>query len=425
MAINPYQTLAQMNPQAVRTVFDGELRRNAILQDIYTNLRAPETELTGDNRMSIPAGIYGSITARDLTGANNIRVFLKLPINANIIRGAGVAIGTEVAPQLRSGSLFRNNYRFVAQDEPGYGVDKLDASYLKVYQEHVKDLGPHARAQEGLDIRMAHLETYGWNLMAGATQNVCPAQWNRHFFVAGLRVDQQPVFHPNYATYTNRIVAAMNLASGGNGQFAATEDQMLKCTTLDQIAIFALRRRLFPLRGKRPYFVLTVSENTAAMFTNPKFSDSMGDRWLQVHQLNGDIAQTWNGIAGKFSSAVGYDIYVVIDERLPMLLPGGSASPYTLSPYYVWPTENDDRPLDNSRARDACILHGMGGVVNWEPEKIHNINWRWDYDLQRGYGYAGVRGIQQLQYDTSPAGATGATRIYSGSAIVVVARNRI
>lgn len=425
MAINPYNSLATMHAPALKTVFDGDLRRTAILQDIYTDLRAPETELTGDNRMSIPAGIYGTITAKDLTGANNIQVTLKLPINANILRGATVAIGTEVAPTLRGGRLYRNNYRFVVQDEPGYGIDKLDASYLSVYQEHIKDLGPHARAEEGLEIRMAHLETYGWPLMAGATATVCPAQWNRHFFVAGLKVNEQPAFHPNWATYTNRIVGAIDRVSGGRGQFTVTEDQMLKCTTLDQIAIFALRRRLFPLRGKRPYFVLTVSENTAAMFTNPKFADSMGDRWLQVHQMTGDVAQSWNGIAGKFSSAVGYDIYVVIDERLPMLLPGGSSEPYTLSAHYVWPTENDDRPLDNPHARDACILHGMGGVVNWEPEKLHNISWMWDYDLQNGYGYAGVRGIQQLQYDTSPAGATGATRLYSGSAIVVVARNQL
>jgi hypothetical protein len=326
---------------------------------------------------------------------------------------------------MRGGSLFRNNYRFVVQDEPGYGVEKLDASYLQLYQEHVKDLGPHARAEEGLEIRMAHLETYGWNLMAGATVNVCPAQWCRHFFIAGRRVDQQPQFHPNYATYTNRIVGAMDAASGGRGQFTVTEDQMLKCTTLDQIAIFALRRRLFPLQGKRWYFVLTVSENTAAMFTNPRFTDSMGDRWQHAHQMTGDVAQTWSGIAGKFSSAVGYDIYVVVDERLPMLLPHGSSEPYTLTPYYVWPTERDTRPLDNPKARDACILHGRGGVVNWEPEKLHNINWRWDYDIQKGVGYAGVRGVQQLQYDTSPAGATGATRMYSGSAIVVVARNII
>jgi len=414
--------MSTLSSQSVVVNYDKELRRNAILRDIYTNLRADPTVLNDDSRMAIPNGIYGTISSKSLAGANSVNVGLKMPLNGNILRGGAVAIGTEVAPVLRNGRIYRNNYRFVVQDEPGYGIDKLDAVPYDLYQEHVKDTGGHAAAEEGLEIRMAFLETYGWNLQAGATIALCPAQWNRNFFIAGLTVAQQPVFHPTWATYTNRIVSAMNTAAGGDGKFTSTESQMLKCTTMDQIAIFALRRKLFPLDGKRPYFVLTVSEVTAAFYSNPRFADTSGDRWQSVATMDGDKAQSWNGILGVFHSAVGVDIYVVVDERLPMLLPQGSAEPFGLGAFYVWPTEVETRPLTNPRARDACILHGKGGVVNWEAEKLHNIGWSWDYEQQRGYGYAGVRGIQQLQYDTVPVGATGATREYHGSAIVVVAR---
>ena len=422
MAINPYLPLSTLNSQSVVVNFDKELRRNAILRDIYTNLRADPTVLNDDPRMAIPNGIYGVVSSSSLAGANTVNVALKMPLNGNVLRGGTVAIGQEVRPVMRNGRLYRNQYRFVVQDEPGYGIDKLDAVPYGIYQEHVKDLGAHAAAEEGLEIRMAFLETYGWPLMAGATAALCPTQWNRNFFIAGLPVAQQPAFHPVLATYTNRIVSAMNAASGGDGKFAATESQMLKCTTMDQIAIYALRRRLLPLDGKRPYFVLTISENTAAFYSNPRFMDTSGDRWQNVANMDGDTAQTWNGTLGVFHSAVGVDIYVVVDERLPMLLPHGSAEPFGLAAYYVWPTEVETRPLTNPRARDACILHGKGGVVNWEAEKLHNIGWSWDYGQQNGKGYAGVRGIQQLQYDTVPIGATGATREYHGSAIVVVAR---
>jgi len=403
------------------TNYSRELRRKAVLRDIYTNLRAPEVIYEGQ-RMAIPNGIYGTIAPKDSNGANSIRVTLKLPINANILRGATVALNTEVAPVLRTGTLYRNNYRFVVQDEPGYGIDKLDAEPYRLYQTHVDDLSPHAQAEEGLEVRMALVETYGWNLMAGATANVCPAQWNRNVFVAGRTVAQQPAFHPTWATYTNRIVSAMDQASGGNGQFAQTAAQMLSGLVMDQLAIFGLRRRLMPLSiNGRSAFVLTISDVQAARFSNPNFADTLGNRWQNAAGLS-EKEQNWYGVLGVWRSAVGVDIYVVHDERLPTLLPSGSAEPFGLGAYYVWPTDNDDRHLDNELIRDASILHGRASVVNFEQEKMHYVKDDYDYELRNGYGYAGVRGIQQLQFDTTPQDTTGAAREYYGSCLVVLGR---
>jgi len=421
VALNQYNALPA--PSQIRK-YSLDLQRQAISKDIYVNLRADAVVYQHEEQMSIPNGIYQKISGGVMSGSNSVRVTFKETVNANILRGRAVAVGTEVAPATLTGDLFRNNYRFVVQAPPGYGEDRLDAEPYKLYETHVKDLSPHAAAEEGLEIRMAYLETYGWNLMAGSTVNLCPAQWNRHFYVAGVpTLAQQPAFHPTYATYTNRIVGAMNLASGSTGTFPQTAAQMLSGLVMDQLARFAWQRRVLPLviNGHQA-FVLSISDLQAIRFSNPNFVDTLGNRWVAMNNLD-EKTQNWYGILGRWASAAGPHIYVVVDDRLPSLIPTGTAEPFGLTPGYMWPTDLDLRNLDNPLARDASILHGKGGVVNFEQEKMHMISDDYDYNIRNGAGYAGVRGIQQLQFDTTPADPTGAGRIQMGSAIVVLGRS--
>jgi len=172
--------------------------------------------------------------------------------------------------------------------------------------------------------------------------------------------------------------------------------------------------------------VLTISQVQAAYFSNPNFVDTLGERWTSYARFaqSGDIAQNWYGVLGKWMSAAGADIYVVMDERLATLLPSGTAEPFGLTAHYMWPTDNDDRRLDNALVRDAMVLHGAGAIVKLEPEPMHYINDKYDYAIRNGYGYAGVRGIQQLQFDTTPVDATGVGREYFGSALVIGGRYR-
>ena len=425
MGVSLTTQLTNIDPTATVVKYSSELRRMAIPKDIYTNVRGDHIIYKGQ-AMAIPNGIYTKISAEDRSNANSINVILKLPIRANVIRGRGIAIGTEVAPQLRNSRIFRNNYRFVVHDEPGYGEDKLDAAPYKLYQEHVKDLSPHAAAYEGLEIRMALLESNGWSLQAGSTVNVCPAQWNPNFYVMNCPMLNQPAFSPVWATYTNNIVSSIDLAAGGNGlgssNFVQTNPQMISGNGIDSCLRWGHRRRLTPLTIEgRSAYVLTISMLQAQRFSDPAFNDSMGSRWIQYNQLSSEI-QKWYGIIGKWQSAVGADVYIVVDDRLPTLLPTGSAAPFGLTPGYMWPTDVDLRNLGTALVRDACILHGAGAVVNWDAEAMHLIQDDYDYQIRRGKGYAGVRGIQLLQFDTSPVDATGVSRYYGGSAIVVCGR---
>ena len=250
-------------------------------------------------------------------------------------------------------------------------------------------------------------------------------RWSRHWYVAGIpSIYNQPAFHPNLATHTTRIVGAIDTASGGNGLFAQTQAQMLSAKVMDDLARFAVDRKLLPLMvdGKQA-FVLTISMLNAVRFTNPDFAGTLGNRWLSQAQMQGMTPQKWNGIIGVWTSSAGVNIYVVVDYRLPTLLPSGTAEPYGLQANYIWPQTVDLRQLSNPIIRDASILHGAGAVVNWEPEKMHFITQDWDYGIRLGKGYAGVRGIQQLQYDSAPVDPTGAGREYFGSCVVVLGRD--
>jgi hypothetical protein len=345
-----------------------------------------------------------------------------MDLDGNILRGNTVALGREVSPVVKSGDIFRANYRFVAQDEPGYGENRLDAEWYQLYNEHVRDLAPHGSAELGLEIRQALLETFGWNLWVKPQTT---ARWSRHFYVAGIqRIYDQPAFHPTLATHTNRIVNAMDTASGGTGAFPQTAAQMLSGKVMDDLARFAIWRKLWPLyiNGQQAY-VLTISALQAARFSNPNFTDTLGDRWVPQNRFADDPAQRWVGIVGKWISAAGTTIYCVIDYRLPTLIPTGTAEPWGLRAGYVWPQQIDLRELENPLVRDASILHGAGAVVNWEPEKMHFIVQDWDYGVRLGKGYAGVRGVQQLQYDSTPIDPTGRGREYFGSCVVVLGRD--
>ena len=424
MGLRNYDSLETINSALPVRKFSRKLRRRAVLKDIY----APGVGAAGEDilfkrqEISIPNAIYTKISPEDLSGANTARIALKMDLDGDILRGNTVALGREVRPDVKSGDLFRANYRFVAQDEPGYGENRLDAEWYQLYQEHVKDLAPHAEAETGLEIRQALVETFGWNMWVKAT---CTPRWSRHFYVAGITsIYNQPAFHPNLATHTNRIVGAMDTASGGNGLFAQTAAQMLSGKVMDDLARFAVYRKLWPLymNGKQ-CFILTISELQAVRFSNPAFADTLGNRWVAQNRLQNDPAQNWIGLLGKWTSAAGCDIYVVIDYRLPTLIPTGTSEPWGLRAGYVWPQQRDLRELENPLVRDASILHGAGAVVNWEPEKMHFVVQDWDYGVRLGKGYAGVRGVQQLQYDSTPVDPTGRGREYFGSCVVVLGRD--
>ena len=106
--------------------FSKTLRRRAIPKSIYANITG-ERIIYKRQELPMPTDVITRLTPEEIGGANNVRIGLKMEVNANVLRGNAVAMGTEIVPIVKSGTLYRNNYRIVFQDKPGYGEHRLDA----------------------------------------------------------------------------------------------------------------------------------------------------------------------------------------------------------------------------------------------------------------------------------------------------------
>ena len=239
-------------------------------------------------------------------------------------------------------------------------------------------------------------------------------------YVAGAADADQPDYDANLATYTNNIVAAI-MASGGNS-LTPVAAQTATFRMFNKVAIEAMDRKIWPLdiAGEDAY-ILTVSPLQASVINDATYNATGGwaSQWYAVNRLP-EKTQMWYGILGAFKAPSGCTIYVTVDPRLASLLPTGSAEPFSLTAGYVWPGGVDRRNYANPNTRDASILHGKAGITNWEPEQMHFVTQDDDYARIMGHGIAGVRGLQQVQFDQ--VNPNSATREYYGSMIVVLAR---
>jgi hypothetical protein len=78
MAVSLVTGLGTLNAQALITKYSNQLRRNAILRDIYTNLKGQDIIYEGQ-RLAIPNGIY-TTSKRQIQRAQTVFVsFSKCP----------------------------------------------------------------------------------------------------------------------------------------------------------------------------------------------------------------------------------------------------------------------------------------------------------------------------------------------------------
>lgn len=395
--------------------YDKQLRMRATLKDFYVNLSG----LFKRQETTIPNDIYMQIDEAAMRGSNTCTITMKLPLNGPIQVGNVNLSGTEEEARTKAATIYRNQYKKAVKVED-YGVRKLDQDPYGLYKQHIKDLGVYAQQYEGLEIRMAGVETYGYTLQFGDTAASCAPKWHPHIYVQGAMDIDQPAYDFNKVTYTNHIVEAMKAAGGG--VLTPGEAQAATFRMFNKIAEKALDLKLMPLNiNGNEAFILPISSRAAAMLNDPTFNTANGwaSQWTSINRLNEKV-QSWYGVIGAFRSAVGCDIYVVNDPKLPSLTPGGTASPWSLQAGYVWPGDVDLRDLANPLTRDASILLGKAALANWEPEALHFVKQDEDYFRIMGHGIAGVRGIQQVHFNQQNPLATEVE--YYGSMLVIMAR---
>lgn len=384
---------AALSAQSQKLGFDSELRMKSLLESIYTDLKG----LYNTEKKSIPNAIYMEIQEAALSDTHTATITMLLKLSQTGVYGNAVAIGQEELPTTKAGTIYRNNCRKVVA-QPGYGARELDARHLKLYKEHVNNLGDWNKEEEDLEIHQGLLETFGETLRHGDTAAVCVPNWNANMFIAGLDMfdANQPVYSSNPATYSNNIVAGI-LASGG-GSLAAIPNQTLNQPVLSNLSNFTLARRITPIRipglpGGKGY-VMTISEIQAMYLGDPVWSArNLGSLYIQLNNLPEKV-QNWTGVLGAYK-----DLLIVQDVRQSTVLPAGSSAPYSLTAGYMWHGDTDLRNRNNPFIRDVVMVHGAGAVWKWYPQKIHFIDQKDDYGAIEGVGTACVRGIGSLVLD--------------------------
>lgn len=400
-------------PAASRlTGYDKKIQMRATLKDIYVNLPG----LFSRNEQSIPNGIYMKVDMMSNASANKINITMKLPLTGSVVPGNDRLLGNEVAPSTKSGTIYRNNYKYAVRTE-NYNTRKLDQQYLGLYDQHVKDLGTHSMQFQGKQIRQALLKRYPNDMIAGDLLGEISQAWNPHVFVQGATDLNQPDYDSTNQDFINNIVTSIESVSGS---FAQNQAGAANFRMLNKIALRALDKKIMPLQVEgNDAYILTLSPLSASIYTDPVLAGSHGAVWTSFNRLS-DNVQNWYGVIGKFKTSIGCDIYIVVDPKCATVMPGGSAAPFTLTPGFMDEGDVDNRNLTNSKTRDCGVLHGKGALVEWEPEKLHMVEHVDDYGRIQGTGYAGVRGIQMLVFDNPTP--TDTSLEYYGSMLCIMNR---
>jgi len=379
-----------LDSNARRTMYDKKLVMRSLPEDIYTALSG----LYNTESESIPNAIYMNVASETLSGTT-ARITMKKPLSGAGVFGNSVAIGNEERPTIKTTTIYRNNCRKVVTT-PGYGVRKLDADYLGLYEQHLEDLATWNKEQEGLEIRMSFLQRYGYSLTLGDTASSCTQNYNPNIFVAGLPIRScSPAFSSNVSTYTTNIVNSL-IAAGG-GSIVPTVGQTLNQPNLSNASNFAMARRITPLSiaglpGGKGY-ICTVSELQHAYIGDKAWSQRNMGSLIERTSLPEKTAN-WPGVIGAYK-----DLLIVVDPRQPTLNPTGSTSPFGLSAGYLWPGDIDLRYRDDRDVCDTFFILGKAAIVKWEAEKVHHITQDDDYQNVRGHGTARVWGMQLPIYD--------------------------
>jgi len=410
--------LGQLEAAALITGFDKQLRRRAMLKDIYAPLPGVQG-LYNRQEQEIPNAIWMKFDEKALQGSNSARVTMKLPLSGAPVLGNTRMIGTEEGPVTKSATVYRNDYKKAVRVHT-YGVRKVDQESYGLYKMHINDLGTWAAEYKGLDIRTCMVQTVGMTLWFGDTQNLAIPFWHPHVYVGGATDANQPAFDTNLTGYTNNIVNS--ILSAGGGALTPTNAQTFIFRTMNRLVLMALDKKIKPLQiGGQDSFLFVVSPHQASLFGDPTFNtaNSAAALWYQQNRVN-QTAQNWNGLLGMYKSSAGADVYIVVDQRCPTVLPSGTAEPYTLTAGYVWPGDTDLRNRTNPNVRDACMFYGKGAAMEWEPEKLHFVKQDDEYARIMGHGVAGVVGRQQVHYDQANPDNTSFE--YYGSIMALMAR---
>jgi len=369
----------------VQEYWDNELANETLQQDIFSNLVSIFDDTTD---IPLPEDAVVMQTSLPSTGERTGTFgFLHALTEAGGEGDLFTQIGNEETLRQKSFTAYFNEFSHAVSGWQ-YGIHFSDSKPYKIQDENMtkatKLLGNHGFERFGLYRRQALLETYSQNLTASPVS--LTQRWNPHWYIKNLFDTQQPVYSTNNATFTARIVTALQAA--GTGINAALDAHYLLALSNRAKAL-----RIAPLviNGKNRY-ILTIPSEQTVWASSLDIAGSLGAWWSDYSRLKEEKLM-FPGLLGEWKN-----ILLVEDERAPTLTIGGSAAPFTLTANYMRYGNDDERDV-SSGARQVGFLLGKAPLVEWYPDKIHHEMDDYNYKKWLGKGYFGMIGDSLRIYD--------------------------
>jgi len=369
----------------IQEYWDNELVNETLQQDVLSTLTTIFDDTTD---IAIPNDAIVMQTSLPATGERTATFgFLHALTQAGGEGDLFTQIGNEETLRQKTMTAGFNEFSHAASGW-NYGIHYHDSKPYGIQGENMKKatelLGQHAEERFGLYRRQALLEWRSQNLTQSPLNQTM--RWNPHWYIKNLLDTQQPTYSTNAATFTARIITALQAA--GTGINAALDAHYLLALSNRAKAL-----RIAPLKinGKNRY-ILTVPSEQTVWASSLDISGSLGAWWSDYSRLKEEKLM-FPGLLGEWKN-----ILLVEDERAPTLTIGGSAAPFTLTANYMR-YGNDDERDTSAGARQVGFLLGKAPLVEWYPDKIHHEYDDYNYRKWIGKGYFGMIGDTLRVYD--------------------------
>lgn len=401
-------TPSNLQANLVRQFWDTRLQHETLFRDIFSALR---TMFDRTSNIDIPMdSLVLQLDSQASTGFRTATLgFVNALRNTPRYGNAQQQIGFEETFREKSLDVYYNEQSH-AVSLFNYGIGYNDQNPYQLNMGlATKKLADFWEEVFGLHYRQALLQRYAVNLTFAPVNRT--QTWNNNWYIKGVGVDaNQPAYSTTLQTHTNNIATALIRAGTGVG---ATLDSQY----LNALNHWITTQRIEPLvvNGEKCY-ILTIPSAQRYHVQDLSRNDSLAAYWTDVSRMP-DKKANFPDLLGKWDK-----IYLVEDERAPTLTLSGSAAPFTLTPGYVHPGNNDQRDTSTG-ARDVGFLLGRAPLIDWYYTKIHHKYDDYNYQKWEGKGAFSERGVQLRWYDDVTPTGTSVEQRYS--VVCVWARGNI
>lgn len=447
--VNKPNTLDTMEQLALRKeAINNKLRMDVMIDDVYEQFGG---EVIKDpDGMPIPNSIYLNLdAAKDGSkGANSVTIPLLLHLQGDLILGGAKASGNEVTQQMRSFTMYYEEYGFNVAST-NYGRNANEMAMYGVFEKIQPQISTYLTEMHGMRVREASLQANDHVLqnlaLAGTVNNAATgAHWNSNWFIAGAdptytvtgggAIDGygQPVFESEklysshatgtagetvapflngatpYGGFTETIGEVLNNVSATGASNAVTEGNV-SLSYLRSLAFYARTvKKIDPLDGQK-YIVVLPSSQVKILKDNG--TDTLGEVFLDTHRNSA------SSVSYTFKVGTVDNLEIYSDDRYPTLLVTAAEVDETdeidnangvsyigLTPSYVQPGGVDNRGLGvhhktTNKNWDIGFLYGKGAICEWVVTPVHFETETQDYNRNKGTGAFGESGIRLVEYD--------------------------